>query len=239
MGSTINTFADGSMLSSNINANLQTVWELSYTDLTLQDQSALQNHFAACQGPLRPFIFVDPTDNMLSSSSDLTGATWIADSLLSVTGGAVDPMSGVTAFTIVNNGQANQQLSQQLSAPANFQYCFSLYACAPVPSSLGLTLSATSSEVQSFSVGTRWVRLVSPVQLSDAQMTFTVSISVPPSQTVCIWGPQLEPQPRPSRYRATSGSGGVYQNAHLLNESITFESHAPGLFSTLISIETT
>jgi len=43
----------------------------------------------------------------------------------------------------------------------------------------------------------------------------------------------------PSRYRATAESGGVYQNAHLLGNSVTFESQAPGLFSTSISIETT
>lgn len=239
LGSTINSFADGSVVSSNINANRRTVWELSYTDLNAQDQSALQNHFAACHGPLLPFTFIDPTDNMLSSSSSLTSSAWIADALLSVTAGAADPAGGRTAFTLVNNGQANQQLSQPLVAPASFQYCLSLYASAPVPSSLELAITATSSQVQTFSIGTAWTRLISPVQLSDTGVALTVSVVVPAGQTVYIWGPQLEPQPRPSTYRPTASAGGIYQNAHLLNDSITFESQAPGLFSTVITIETT
>ncbi len=239
IGSTFNTFADGSMICSNLNSNQQTVWELSFTDLTVQDQTALQNHVAACQGPLKPFIFIDPADNMLSNSGDLTAAAWIADPLLSISSGAMDPIGGATAFSVVNRGEAHQQFTQQVMAPANFQYCFSLYACSPVATSLQLELSATSSNVQKFPIGSTWVRLVSPVQLSDTQTIFSVSIALPPGQTVVLWGPQLEPQSRPSRYRATSASGSVYQNAHLLSQSITFESHAPGLFSTAFSIETT
>jgi hypothetical protein len=237
--STVNAFADGSMITSNINANTQWVWELSYTDLISADQVALQGHFAACQGPLQRFIFIDPTDNMLSNSSDLTMPAWIPDVLLSVTAGASDPMGGSTAFTLVNSGQADQQLNQQIFAPANFQYCFSLHAWASVPTSIGLGVSAISSQSQNFAIGPNWMRLVSSPQLTDNQLSFTASIIVPPGQTVVVWGPQLEAQLSPSRYRATTASGGVYQNAHLLGNSVTFESQAPGLYSTVISIETT
>jgi hypothetical protein len=237
--STVNTFADGSMLASNINANTQCVWDLSYTDLNSADQTALQGHFVACQGPLQPFIFIDPTDNMLSNSSSLTMRAWAADPLLSVTAGATDPLGGATAFTLVNSGQVDQQLKQQILAPANFQYCFSLYALASVSSSLSLGLAATSSQSQTYPVTSSWARLVNSVQLSDNELSFTVSIVVPAAQTMVVWGPQLEAQSSPSRYRATASAGGVYQNAHLLGNSVTFESQAPGLFSTLISIETT
>jgi hypothetical protein len=237
--SSVNTFANGSMITSNINANTQTVWELSYTDLTSADQTALQNHFTACQGPLTPFVFIDPTSNMLSSSIDLTIGHWVAAPLLSVTAGAADPAGGVTAFTLVNASPVDQQLSQTLLAPANFQYCFSLYASAAIPTSLRLGLSAMSSQSQTFELGTAWTRLINSVQLSDSQMSITASVIVPAAQTVVVWGPQLEPQPSPSRYRATNSSSGVYQNAHFLGNSLTFQAEAPGLFSTTISIETT
>lgn len=237
--STVNAFADGSILTSNINANTQFVWELSYTDLTIGDQTALQSHFAACQGPLQPFIFIDPTDNMLSNSSDLTTASWTADPLLSVTAGAPDPLGGSSAFTVVNSGQTDQQLSQTIQAPANFQYCFSLYTSASVPTSLGLSIASAISPRQTYPVGANWVRLTNSLRLSDNALSFTASIVVPAAQTLVVWGPQLEPQLSPSRYRSTAAAGGVYHDAHLLGNSITFESQAPGLFSTLISIETT
>jgi len=234
--SSVNTFADGSMIVSNINANTQFVWELSYTDLTSVDQTALQNHFVACQGPLNPFIFIDPTDNMLGNSSNLTLGSWTPQPLLSITAGAPDPEGGTSAFTLVNESPVDQQISQTILAPANFQYCFSLYAMAAIPASLRLGLSTQS---QTFSLAASWTRLINSVQLSGTQMSFTAGIVVPAAQTVVVWGPQLEPQLSPSRYRATASNGGVYQNAHLLGNSLTFQSQAPGLFSTTISIETT
>ncbi len=235
----INSFADGSMIATNINANTQTLWDLSYTDLTSADQAALQNHFSACQGPFEPFIFIDPTGNMLSNSSALNIGSWLADPLLTVRGGTSDPLGGNTAFTLVNASQVDQALKQQITAPANYQYCMSVYASAAVPSNVKLGLSAASSQSQTYAVSTNWVRLVNSAQLSDTQMSFTASIIVPAAQTVVVWGPQLEPQLSPSRYRATAASGGVYQNAHLIGNTITFTSEAPGLYSTLISIETT
>jgi hypothetical protein len=90
-----------------------------------------------------------------------------------------------------------------------------------------------------FNASSNWTRLVNSNQLSDTQISFSVFLSVPPGESVAVFGPQLEPQLSPSRYRATTVAGGVYQNAHFLGDSITFESAAPGLFSTVISIETT
>jgi hypothetical protein len=176
---------------------------------------------------------------MLNNSTDLTMAAWQADPLLSVTPGAADPLGGTTAFTILNSGQVDQKISQQMAAPAGFQYCLSVYACAQVATSIELGVSAVSSQSQSFPIGASWTRLINSTKLPDSQLGFTVSITIPAAQTVVVWGPQLEPQLSPSRYRPTAASGGVYQNAHLLGDSITFESESSGLFSTLVTIETT
>lgn len=234
-----NAFADGSMIVSNINANSQFTWELVYSDLTTADQSAIDNHFVSCKGALLPFIFIDPTDNMISASSNLTIGTWEADPNLLVTAGAIDPLGGTRAFILVNSGQTDQKLSQQIPAPAKFQYCFSIFASAPSPTGISLVQAAASSQSRQFTVGSAWTRLVNSSRLADDQMTFTISIVVPAGQTVTVFGPQLEPQPSPSPYRATALNGGIYANAHFLGDSITFESDAPGLFSAFISIETT
>jgi hypothetical protein len=115
----------------------------------------------------------------------------------------------------------------------------SVYAFAHVPASLLLGWKAVSSFNETFAVGTSWTRLVNSGQLPDNQMGLTSYIVVPAGRSVVVFGPQLEPQPVPSRYRSTADTGGVYKNAHFLGDTITFESSAPGLVSTLISIETT
>jgi hypothetical protein len=235
----VNAFADGTMITSNINADSQYVWELAYVDLTSVDQSSLQDLFIASQGPFLPFIFIDPADNMLSGSTNLKAGTWIADPLLSVVPGAVDPVGGHTAFTLTNAGQTDQQVAQRITAPANFHYCLSVYASAPVPTSLALGRIAVTSLSRTFAVNSNWARLLHSAQLADDQVGFTISLSVPAGQTVVVFGPQLEPQLSPSRYRPTANAGGVFQNAHFLGDSITFESDAKGLFSTLITVETT
>lgn len=235
--SPINAFADGSIGASNLNANASYVWELAYSELTATDQQALLNLFTACQGSLLPFTFIDPTANMLSSSSNLTSSEWIADPLLTIQSGATDPEAGNGAFTATNAGQVAQQLTQQVNAPANYQYCFSVYAVAPSPTQVTLTRTAVSAASEALMVGASWVRLIQTAQLVDDQLGFNVSISIPPGQSITLFGPQLEPQLWPSRYRATNLTGGVYSNAHFLGDSITFASDAPGLFSTLISIE--
>src|ERR1700761_8140534 len=76
-----NVLLDGSMILFSDPDGAQLLWELSYTGLSDVDVQALQAHFNSCVGPFHAFTFIDPTDNMLVSSSDLTAAPWVAASL--------------------------------------------------------------------------------------------------------------------------------------------------------------
>ena len=194
--SPINAFADGSMIPSQMNTNSAFGWQVAYRDLAPGDQTALQNLFSACQGPLLSFIFIDPTDNMLSYSSNLKIGNWLVDPLLSIAAGAADPFGGTSAFLLVNGGQTDQRVSQTIMAPANYSYCFSVYVSAEVPSSVSLSSMAVSQQSQSFPVGLNWTRLVSNGILPDNQIGITFSIVVPGAQTVAVFGPQMEPQVR-------------------------------------------
>src|SRR5258708_20619318 len=114
-------------------------WQLSYNDLSTVEANALRAHFEACAGPVRAFTFIDPTDNMLAWSSDLTAAVWTKSSLVQVASGIADPVGSSFAFTVTNNSQVTEEVTQTLTVPANYQYCFSLYALT-APSSPPLTL---------------------------------------------------------------------------------------------------
>jgi hypothetical protein len=233
-----NILPDGSMvLHADPNA-ARLVWQLSYVDLALVDLQAIQAHFNACAGPFHAFTFIDPTENMLVSSTDLTAAVWQSSSLITLTPGMGDPEGGIAAFQATNRGQADQEISQTLQVPANFQYCLSVYAISEEGSTLKLIRRGSFvEESSSFSIGPSWTRVVSTGRLNDPGTTFSVAISVAVGQQIELYGIQLEAQLAPSRYRPTFQSGGVYPTAHWGVDELAVTSEAPNLFSTSFTVE--
>ncbi len=234
-----NVLADGSMiLFADPDGGLLT-WQLSYTGLSANDMEALQQHFNACVGPLHAFTFIDPTDNMLMSSFDLTAAAWETSSLITIAANIADSEGGTGAFIATNMGQANQEISQTLPVPANYQYCFSVFVMSAQPSSIDLVRRGPSVEqTDHLSIGPTWTRIISSGQLNDSGTTFTIAISLAAGQQIELYGLQLEPQIAPSRYRPTTLAGGVYTNAHWAADQLVTTADGPNLFSTSFNIET-
>jgi hypothetical protein len=233
-----NLLADGSMIVQADPDASKMIWQMAFTELPPADANTLQSHFESCRGPYHAFTFIDPTDNMLANSVDLSNSSWTKFPQIQITAGAADPNGGTNAFVVTNMGSAQQQVSQQLTIPANYQYCFSLFALSAQPTSLtlfrqGLTVTASDS----VSIGTGWSRFVSSGRLNDPGTQFSVGISLEPGQQVTLFGLQLEPQIQPSRYRATVGSGGVYTNCHWASNTLQITSDAPNLFSTTFTIQ--
>lgn len=235
-----NILPDGSLFVSSDPGYSHLLWNLSYSGLSQTDIQALQGHFASCNGPFHAFTFIDPTDNMLQWSSDLTNPIWQSSSVISVQPNTADPFGGSAAFTITNNGQANQDFIQTAAVPAGYEYCFSVYLASVQPSTV-LLLRNGSSAVQSMtaSVSPTWQRIVSSGQLSDPGTIFTIGLSLLPGQQLLVYGPQLEAQIAPSLYRPTAQTSGVYPNSHWSVEQLPIVATAPDLFSTAFIIETT
>jgi|SRR5690348_3971786 len=235
-----NILADGSMVVFADPGSSRLYWQLSFTELTAVEASVLEAHFEACAGPVRAFTFIDPTDNMLVWSSDLAAAVWLRASEVGLAAGAADPMGSAAAFTLTNNAAISEEITQTLTAPANYHYCFSLYAKSAAPSSLTLVRRGASTEAATtYDIGPAWTRLVSAGELGDPATDITVAIRLSAGQQVTLYGPQLEPQLAPSRYRATGARGGVYPNAHWAVDDLVLTATAPNLFSTAFNIEAT
>jgi hypothetical protein len=234
-----NVLSDGTMIVYPDADAARLVWELSYTNLSTAEVEAIQAHFNNCVGRFHVFTFIDPTDNMLLFSSDLTNLAWQTSSPIHITPGISDPDGGSAAFSVTNTGQASQVISQSLAVPANYRYCFSLYVNSDEPSTITLVRSGISTEQRtSVPVGSRWSRVASSGQLNDSGAMFTVAISLAAGQRVELYGPQLEAQISPSRYRPTNQTAGIYSNAHWAVDELTVIAEAPTLFSTSFSIET-
>jgi len=234
-----NLLPDGNLvLYSDPNASML-LWQLTYTELSSSDVGALQQHFAACSGPLRGFTFIDPTDNMLVASTDVTAAAWQVPSVVTVTPGVSDPDGGSSGFDLVNTGQSASDITQTLSVPAGYQYCFSTYVRSSLTAQITFLRSGPSvTEEDTFTIGPRWRRFVSNGQLSDTGQNFTIGIRLSPGQEAQIFGPQLEAQAVPSRYRPTFTTGGVYSNAYWAVNELAIIAEAPNLFATSFTIET-
>ena len=233
-----NVMPDGNLvLSPDPNAS-HLIWELSYTGLETVDTQALQAHMASCAGPFRAFTFIDPTENMLAWSSNLQNLPWQSSSLISFQTSVADPDGGNAAVTVTNLGQESLSIGQTLAVPANYQYCFSVYMTSVQPSQVSLTTSGlTSQKATAFAVNSAWSRSILSARLADTGPQLTVAINLAAGQQVSIYGPQLEPQISPSRFRPTGALGGVYANAHWGVEQLTTIADAPGLYSTSFSIE--
>lgn len=233
-----NVLPDGTMVLYSDPSAAKMQWQLSYTNLPESDLAALQNHFSACAGPVHAFTFIDPTENMLVWSADLTAGAWQTAAGVAVAGGQGDPAGGVTAFRVTNTGQAAEEIAQTLAVPSGYQYCFSLYASSAQPGSIGIVRRGSSAqETIDAAVGPAWTRIVSSGKLSDAGNAFTIAISLAAGQQVNIFGLQLEPQIAPSGYRPTQGQGGIYANAHWATDRLTVVAEGPDLFATSFVIE--
>jgi hypothetical protein len=214
------------------------VWELMYLELSVVDAQALQSHFQNCAGPFKAFTFIDPTENMLSYSADLTASAWQCASGLKLAAGDSDPAGGTGAFTLANAAQATVAISQTLAVPSGFQFCFSVYVCSAQRTTVTLNRTGPQNNALStYDVGPAWTRLTSSGRLSDPGTTLSVGISVGAGQQIQVFGPQLEAQVEPSRYRPTAAQGGVYANAHWAVDQLPLIAEAPNLFSTSFSIE--
>src|SRR5437764_10473109 len=80
-----NVLSDGTMILYPDAHAARLVWELSYTNLSMSEVEAIQAHFNTCVGRFHAFTFIDPTDNMLLSSSDLTTLPWQTSSPIHIT----------------------------------------------------------------------------------------------------------------------------------------------------------
>lgn len=234
-----NVLADGSMLVAQDLGSRQIVWTLNYQHLTGDEVQYLQDHFEACSGQLRSFLYLDPTDNLLSYSADLTQPCWAIGAGLLLESGVADPNGGTSAFRITNSSAVVQSIAQTVAGPAGFQYCFSVY----VASASGETLTLTRSNVNGgqstfFKAAPNWLRAVSSGSLPGDELGLTVAVSLEPAQTISVFGPQLEPQFEPSQFRSTFSSAGLYPNAHWAVPELIFTPDGPNSFSTSFSIET-
>jgi len=218
MRTLVNTAADGTVVKL-ADSGAETVeWQLKYAALSYAELAALLQFFSAAEGTLNNFTFVDPTANLLAWTNDLSNAVWDTGPLLSSAGANADPAGGNNAWQVVNSGAGAQDLSQTVTAPGGYLYCFSVYAKSANPATLTLLLG---SNRYAQNLGPAWQRFVCAGTTDPTAASVTFGVELGPGAVVDLYGLQAEPQASPSLYKATT-SGGCYENARLREDTLSF-----------------
>jgi hypothetical protein len=215
-----NRAADGSSIKLADPTGALTEWELPYTDLSDAEADALEQFFAAAEGSLNGFTFLDPTANLLARSAQLSDAVWQRAPQLALAGGLADPFGGMGAFALSNQGAAAQGITQTLAAPGWDIYCLSVYARASAPANVTM-LTGNSRAVRTVSATWRRLTLTGTGNAAETEIRF--GLQLPAGATVEVFGFQAEAQPGASPYRSNEPegrAGGVYQNARLRDDEL-------------------
>ncbi len=235
----INEATDGVMYKLADTNAVAVEWTLKFTTLSDDESNALALLYDNVEGQLGSFTFLDPTDNLLLWSEDLTQPAWSTNSLLTITGGVADPNGGTSATQLSNTGSAALSAQQVVNGPGWFQYAFSVQVRSDSNQQVTLTRStATATQSAAFNAGPIWTRIVLSGNFAGTDDSVTFGIQLPPAGSVQLFGAQVEAQPGASGYKQTLDSAGLYPNARFLDDSLTIQADGPGQYSCQIHIHT-
>ena len=212
-------------------------WQLQYSGLSNDEWSAIENLFAAAEGRLNTFSFVDPTDNLLMWSEDWTKQPWTADALVQLANGIADPFGGSAAVQITNTAQTSQRVVQAIAAASWFQYCFSVYLRSDAHCMVQLT-SATQDQESSttVSIGPAWVRVARTGTLASQEDQIRFGLELPAGARVEAYGVQVEGQAAPGYYKRTRDRAGVYSETRFDSDSLTVTTESPNQNSCVVML---
>lgn len=212
-------------------------WKLQYTGLSDSEWAALEALFATVQGRFGTFTFVDPSDNLLSWTEDLTESAWTADPLMAVANGVLDPLGTTRGSQLTNTAQAPQQLTQSLEGPGWIRYCFSLYLRADAPCNINLIRGTASNTVRlAVAVDNNWSRAVTSGSLGGQDDVVHFGIELAPGTRVFVFGPQVEAQPCAGAYKQKTDRSGVYTRSRFDQDTLIQTANATGQYSTAIQV---
>jgi hypothetical protein len=227
-----NILADMSMVKLADPQGEMTEWRLVYSGLSDAELMNLQQFHLAAEGSLNIFTFLDPTANLLAWSDELTNAAWSIDPFLVLAGGVSDPRGGSAAWHLSNSGGAPQTITQTLNTPGDYTYCVSAYARSAGSSTVTLLLGGNRATL---AVGNTWMRIVASGHGDPTTNSIAFGLEVPAGVSLDVFGMQVESQPAASGYKSST-TGGVYENAYLLDDTFSFTTTDVNHHSTTINI---
>lgn len=212
------------------------LWELQYSGLTDNEVGTLQELFAACEGRLRSFQFLDPSGNLLRWTEDLAKPVWQTSALIA--SGIADPNGGTAATRLTNAAQAAQRLIQGADAPGWYRYTFSIWARSESTDHVVLGLESNDGLISSArTISPEWERISISGEITGSAEEIRCFVSIPAACAVDVYGPQLDAQGQASGYRKTMDTAGLFA-ARFDQEEFECVSYGPDNHSTAVRVVT-
>ena len=210
-------------------------WQLTYSELVDAEMTSLLDFFNGMEGSLGTFTFLDPADNLLSSSETFDEAVWQKDALLQVSGGVADPMGSSSAYHVANSAGAPLKLRQVLTVPSCYYYSFSIWARSDRPTDISL-LRGTESVRRVAVAG--WNRLVFSANSESSDTAVVFGIEFAPEASIDLYGAQVEAQIGASPYKKTTSAGGIYPSTRFRDNTLAVSMLGPGRHSCRLWLRT-
>jgi hypothetical protein len=208
-------------------------WRLELEGLGEEERSRIESLFAEAEGRLKSFVFLDPTDNLLTWSEDLAQAAWVRGAGLELTANVADPAGTSRAARITNGTGAALTVQQTLSVPGSLEYCLSMYARSEQPGEVWLFRSTARKRSPT---GPAWRRIVHPTKLEDTSETVSFGLELGAGRSVEVFGLQVEAQPGASKYKKTTSRSGVYAEAFFQDDVLSVTTKGPGQHGCVVRI---
>ena len=210
-------------------------WELPLESLSDSEWQAIQALFAAVEGRLATFLFLEPGENLLAWSEKFTEAVWTTSGV-TLTEGIPDPFGGTAATELSGAGA----VSQRLSIPATFRYAASIWGKASQPgATFVLSDGAGQQKSIEFAADGTWRRYALSTAWTVATETVVFTVNSPGAAAVDIYGAQLEAQPAASAYKKTLDRGGAHPAARFSSDMLGDRATGVGQHSSVIRISWT
>src|SRR4051794_19790434 len=164
-------------------------WTLAYRGLTDTEWEQLDQLFHYAEGRLRTFVFLDPFDNLLKFSDDLSQGTWSRDPNIDVGSTTTDPLGGAAAQSVSNQSAVIGRVHQTVSAPGSLRYCFSFFMRSVGRTAVTGYISAGSeTQVTEAFADERWQRLECSFQMSSDSDTVQFGLELNPNTSIEVFG---------------------------------------------------
>jgi hypothetical protein len=210
-------------------------WQLPLQSLSDQEWQAIQTLFAAAEGQLQTFLFLEPGGNLLEWSEGFTQAAWVAAGI-TIAGGITDPTGGAAASELTGAGT----LSQSLNIPVEYRYAASIWARTSQPgASLQLSDGASQQASAAFADDGQWHRYMLGTAWTGSSQTVVFTVTTGGAATLDIYGAQLEAQPQASAYKQTLQQSGVHPAARFGSDTLGDRATSPSQHSGVLQIKWT
>lgn len=228
---------DGREWKVNDPAGAEVSWVLRYRGLTEAECAELESLFRTVEGRRGSFVFLDPADNLLTWSEELSREAWTRDPMLDLSSGIADPFGGTGATRLVNHGTVTQRVEQALPIPSWYQYCLSAWIKSESGGEVTLFGRCGSAGVaKTVRAGVGWRRVSLPVKLGGNEELVCFGMEVGGGGSADVYGLQVEAQAGPSGYRRTRSRSGIYREARFGHDAFEVVAEGPNSHGCTVTV---